>query len=261
MQICSVCMFAYATDLCKAAADGQYRRSMTSSDSVEKAPDDPRAPSEPRAGLRELSNRRRRKTIVACARQQFLKKGFEAATIAQIARAARTAPRTVYNFFPAKIDLLGEILREDIETRMMAELAVKRPVPTAPYEGVMQLVEMQVRAVGACTWQLLKLLTSHAVAAGLDTIAGRMYASSDEFLTAEIRERLQSYQAQGSLPAEVDVAALARAVFSIVNGCYFSWLGGDSEDLAPLVAAVREQLAFLLPPRPSGAKDRMQRRR
>jgi AcrR family transcriptional regulator len=231
---------------------------MMSSNGEEEVPDDPSAPP---TGLRELSNRRRRRSIVACARQQFLRKGFETTTIAQIARAARTAPRTVYNFFPAKIDLLGEILREDIEIRMTAELAAKRPMPTEPYEGIMQLIEMQGRAVGACTWQLLKLFSSHAVAAGLDTIAGRMHASSDELLTAEIRERLEAYQARGSLPAEIDVAALARAAFSIVNGCYFSWLGGSAEDIAPLVAAVREQLAFLLPLRTVDAKTRMQRRR
>jgi hypothetical protein len=59
----------------------------------------------------------------------------------------------------------------------------------------------------------------------------------------------------------MDVAALARAAFSIVNGCYFSWLGGSAEDVAPLVAAVTEQLAFLLSPRPPGAKDRTRGRR
>jgi AcrR family transcriptional regulator len=230
---------------------------MTSSKGGEAVTDDPRTSSEPQpAGLRELSNRRRRKSIIGCARQQFLRKGFENTTIAEIARAARTAPRTVYNFFPAKIDLLGEIVREDIETRMIAELAAKPPMPTDPYEGMMQLIEMQGRALGAWSWQLLKLFSSHAVAGGLDTIAGRMHASSDEFLTTEIRERLEAYQARGSLPAQMDVAALARAIFSIVNGCYFSWLGGDDENIAPLVAAVREQLAFVLPAMPSGIKHR-----
>jgi AcrR family transcriptional regulator len=234
---------------------------MTSIKGGEEGPEDSRASSDKRPGLRELSNRRRRKSIVACAHQQFLRKGFETTTIAEIARAARTAPRTVYNFFPAKIDLLGEILREDIEKRMIAELAAKRPLPTDPYEGMVQLIEMQGRALGAWSWQLLKVFSSHAVAAGLDTIAGRMHASSDEFLTAEIRERLEAYQARGSLPAELEIGALARAIFSVVNGCYFSWLGGATDDIALLVSAVKEQLAFLLPARPLPIKDRMRRRR
>jgi hypothetical protein len=120
----------------------------------------------------------------------------------------------------------------------------------------MQLIDMQGRAIGAWSWQLLRLFSSHAVAAGLDTHAGRMHASSDEFLTGEIRERLEAYQVQGSLPADMDIAALARAVFSIVNGCYFSWLGGASDDIALLVAAVREQLSFLLLTRPTISKHR-----
>src|SRR5277367_3210837 len=146
MQYCVACMVAYVVGLCKAVANDLYRHAMTSIKGREKSVDDPRTSSDKRPGLRELSNRRRRKTIVGCARQQFLRKGFEATTIAEIARAARTAPRTVYNFFPTKIDLLGEILREDIETRMTAELAAKQPVPTDPYDGMMQLIEMQGRA-------------------------------------------------------------------------------------------------------------------
>jgi AcrR family transcriptional regulator len=224
-------------------------------------PDDSPASSDQPLGLREQSNRRRRKAIVACARQRFLRKGFESTTIAEIARAARTAPRTVYNFFPGKIDLLGEIMREDIEKRMIAELAAKQPLPAEPYEGMMQLIDMQGRAIGAWSWQLLRLFSSHAVAAGLDTHAGRMHASSDEFLTGEIRERLGTYQAQGRLPADMDIAALARAVFSVVNGCYFSWLGGASDDIALLVAAVREQLAFLLLTRPTLSEHRTRTRR
>jgi AcrR family transcriptional regulator len=234
---------------------------MTSIKAGEEDSEDPRTSSDNQLGLRELSNRRRRTSIVACARQRFLRKGFENTTIAEIARAARTAPRTVYNFYPTKIDLLGEILREDIEKRMIAELAAQRPLPTDPYEGMVQLIEMQGRALSAWSWQLLKLFSSHAVAAGLDTMAGRMHASSDEFLTAEIRERLEAYQARGSLTADMDVGALARAVFSVVNGCYFSWLGGATDDIALLVAAVKEQLAFLLPLRPSPTQDRMRRRR
>jgi AcrR family transcriptional regulator len=262
MHYCAARMFAYVANLCKAIADGQRRGAMTSRKGGEAITDEPRISSEPQpAGLRELNNRRRRNSIVGCARQQFLRKGFENTTIAEIARAARTAPRTVYNFFPTKIDLLGEIVREDIETRMIAELAAKRPMPTDPYEGMMQLIEMQGRALGAWSWKLLKLFSSHAVAGGLNTIAGRMHASSDEFLTAEIHDRLVAYQKRGSLPAEMDVAALARAVFSIVNGCYFSWLGGDDEDIAPLVAAVREQIAFVLPTLPLGIKHRARTRR
>jgi AcrR family transcriptional regulator len=234
---------------------------MKSMKNEEEVPDDAPASSDQPLGLREQSNRRRRKLIVACAQQRFLRKGFESTTIAEIARAARTAPRTVYNFFPAKIDLLGEIMREDIEKRMIAELAAQQPLPTEPFEGMMQLIDMQGRAIGAWSWQLLRLFSSHAVAAGLDTHAGRMHASSDELLTGEIRERLQTYQAQGRLPADMDIAALARAVFSVVNGCYFSWLGGASSDIALLVAAVREQLAFLLLTRATVSEHRTRTRR
>ena len=212
-------------------------------------------------GLRELSNRRRRRSILTCARQQFLRKGFEATTIAGIARAARTAPRTVYNIFPSKIDLLGEVLREDIEKRMTAELAVSRTLPAEPYEGVLHLIEMQARVVDAWPRPLVRLFSSHAFVAGLETIAGRMHASSDELFTAVIRERLETYRARGRLPGEIDVGGLSRAVFSVLNGCYYSWLGGTADDVAELVTAVREQLAFVLPARTAASARDIERAR
>src|ERR1700690_946539 len=85
-------------------------------------------PSEERTGLRELNNARRRKDILGRARTLFVRKGFEKTTMSEIARAARTAPRTVYNFFPTKIDVLAEILREGIESLMSAELAAAGPL-------------------------------------------------------------------------------------------------------------------------------------
>jgi AcrR family transcriptional regulator len=237
------------------AVTDQLGRAMTNRKAgpAQEDADDTRGSSDKSPGLRELSNRRRRRSILACARQQFLRKGFEATTIAGIARAARTATRTVYNIFPSKIDLLGAVLREEIEKRMTAELAISRTLPAEPYEGVLQLIEMQARVVDTWPRQLVRLFTSHAFVAGVETIAGRMHASSEELFTTEIRERLEAYRARGSLPAEIDVGGLSRAVFSVLSGCYYSWLSGNAEDVAEIVTAVREQLAFVLPARTVGS--------
>jgi AcrR family transcriptional regulator len=199
-------------------------------------------------GLRELNSYRRRRSFLIRARHLFRRKGFEATTMTEIARAARAAPRTLYNFFPAKIDLLAEIMREDLEQRMMSALAAEGRLPPAPYDGVLRLIEMQARVLDAWPRRFLKLVSSQFVATGLDTIAGRMHASAGELFATQLEQRLRAYQARGRLAADTDIAALARAVFACLRGAYFGWLCGNSEEIATLVGAIREHLRFLLPP-------------
>ncbi|MFD8329274.1 TetR/AcrR family transcriptional regulator [Streptomyces lydicus] len=56
-------------------------------------------------GLRERKKRQTRQFISDVATGLFLERGFDAVTIAEIARAADVSVNTVYNYFPAKEDL------------------------------------------------------------------------------------------------------------------------------------------------------------
>ncbi|AJE82283.1 MULTISPECIES: TetR/AcrR family transcriptional regulator [Streptomyces] len=56
-------------------------------------------------GLRERKKRRTRQQISDVATGLFVARGFDAVTIAEIARAAEVSVNTVYNYFPAKEDL------------------------------------------------------------------------------------------------------------------------------------------------------------
>ncbi|MFI6107886.1 TetR/AcrR family transcriptional regulator [Streptomyces sp. NPDC051310] len=56
-------------------------------------------------GLRERKKRQTRQHISDVATGLFLERGFDAVTIAEIARAADVSVNTVYNYFPAKEDL------------------------------------------------------------------------------------------------------------------------------------------------------------
>jgi AcrR family transcriptional regulator len=56
-------------------------------------------------GLRERKKRRTRGLIAETARRLFFERGFEATTVADIAREAEVAEQTVFNYFPTKEDL------------------------------------------------------------------------------------------------------------------------------------------------------------
>jgi AcrR family transcriptional regulator len=57
-------------------------------------------------GLRELKKQRTRRLITETAWRLFLERGFDAVTVAEIARKAEVAEKTVFNYFPKKEDLV-----------------------------------------------------------------------------------------------------------------------------------------------------------
>jgi AcrR family transcriptional regulator len=56
-------------------------------------------------GLRERKKAETRERIASVARDLFLERGFEHVTVAEVARAADVAQKTVFNYFPTKEDL------------------------------------------------------------------------------------------------------------------------------------------------------------
>jgi AcrR family transcriptional regulator len=57
-------------------------------------------------GLRERKKRETREAIARAAWKLFTRRGFDAVTVADIARAAKVSEKTVFNYFPAKEDLV-----------------------------------------------------------------------------------------------------------------------------------------------------------
>ena len=57
-------------------------------------------------GLRERKKRRTRQAIAEAAMDLFKAHGFDAVTVADVARAAEVSEKTVFNYFPTKEDLV-----------------------------------------------------------------------------------------------------------------------------------------------------------
>ena len=57
-------------------------------------------------GLRERKKRETREAIARAAWKLFVRRGFDAVTVADIARAAKVSEKTVFNYFPTKEDLV-----------------------------------------------------------------------------------------------------------------------------------------------------------
>jgi AcrR family transcriptional regulator len=90
-------------------------------------------------GLRERKKRERRKAISDVAMGLFAERGYDAVTVAEIARAADVSEQTVFNYFPAKEDLVFD---EEEQRREALVAAIReRPPGTSIAEGFRRVPE------------------------------------------------------------------------------------------------------------------------
>jgi AcrR family transcriptional regulator len=77
-------------------------------------------------GLRERKKQQTRRLIADTARRLFAERGFEAVTVAEVARAADVAEATVFNYFPTKEDLFYSGL-EAFEEELLSTIREREP--------------------------------------------------------------------------------------------------------------------------------------
>jgi AcrR family transcriptional regulator len=118
------------------------------------------APDTPR-GVRAAGKARSRQSLLAAAKRLFMERGYEGATVREIAAAAGLSTGAVFASFSDKSDLFNEVLLADLEeqVRLMRE-AVAAPGPTterlkrlleAGYERQLPQLEL-LRAAVAVSW-------------------------------------------------------------------------------------------------------------
>jgi AcrR family transcriptional regulator len=96
-------------------------------------------------GLRELKKARTRQLIADTAARLFAERGYEHVAVTDVARAAEVAEQTVYNYFPAKEQLVTD--REQQVQDQLDDLIRSRPPAVSPAAAIRGFVLESVDAI------------------------------------------------------------------------------------------------------------------
>jgi AcrR family transcriptional regulator len=188
-------------------------------------------------GRRERKKRQLRAHIYETARELFVKQGYEATTVAEIAQAADVAPATFFNHFSSKSAVLAEMTSEVAEhLQGLVDGQLKRPVSvTERIRGFADSVAADVgEARGLARDVLLELMRGRPEPGEVAPYLSPVHEPFAEV----IREGQQA----GEVRTDLDATFLAEMALGALNVAILHWLN-DPE--FPLERWLRQAAAFV----------------
>ena len=187
------------------------------------------------AGARERQKAQREARILKAAEALFVRRGFAATGMQEIAIRAKLAVGTLYNYFPSKSRILRAIIERDTAEALLAgEEVIKRP-PSDPVVAVQALL---ARA-GAPYERHDRVLWRDAMCAALsDPEIGSGILGSDFRVIGLLASLLRELATRGQLRPELDEGRAAIALYS----AFITWFLAYVTDDAVALDDVRNEL-------------------
>ena len=157
----------------------------------------------------------RREHIAAAAERAFVRHGFHAATMQQVAEEAGMSAGNLYRYYPSKEALVEGICLLDQRERGAAFQAL------ATSANVLETLETMLRANLLCKpRQKAMLFLEIAAEAGRNPRIAEMMRTNDAEIIAGLAHLVDAAKANGEAVAAVDSHFAARLTFTFVGGLF-----------------------------------------
>ncbi|TXS38086.1 TetR/AcrR family transcriptional regulator [Streptomyces sp. OR43] len=170
-------------------------------------------------GLRERKKRQTRQYLSDVATGLFLERGFDAVTIAEIARAADVSVNTVYNYFPTKEDLFLDRSQGVVER--LSRYVRGRDKGESAADAVLRELRVQVEGVSPTVGLMEGYERFMRVIEGADSLKARLWHIQQEAL-----QHLEG-TLEEECGTEVRTARLVAGQLSWVHGTLMAYIGGE----------------------------------
>jgi AcrR family transcriptional regulator len=191
---------------------------------------------------REQRKTARREAILAAAQSVFARKGFDGATIADIARAAGVASGTVYLYYESKIELFAAL------NARLWEVVISAMRDAIAPPDVRGGTRARVHAVFTTANQHRNLLRLVFLNPDPRTEVARRMSNADEARVQPLVDILQGGMDAGTV-RRAEPAMLARLISSLVIiALYQCFIQRDGEDVHAYEDMVTEMIVGALTP-------------
>lgn len=183
---------------------------------------------------------------MGAARSCFLRKGFHAASTAEISEKASISVAGLYQHFPTKADLVLALVEEDLELDLawVSSLAKAERI----HDGLAALAVQYATDISC--GEAMRLRLEVTAEASRNPKIAAVFAEVEARLVTAITRLVSDRQAKGEIDADLDPALTARAILAFLDGL-FSWItvGDGQADEAFVRAAVDLLWRGLMPTR------------
>jgi len=164
-----------------------------------------------------------RQSIRAAAEHEFVRAGFAAVKMADVARAAGVAVGTLYNYFESKEEIFEEIIAERCEEMRTSLIAALRD--GTPLEKLAVLVRTTLQNMDRQSALFAVFIERGAVAEyDIERIGGKIAQQEYQRFLQMITDLLKSAVRTGELRGDIPVPTMVAALSGALNGAAYAWL-------------------------------------
>lgn len=193
----------------------------------------------------------RRDSILAAAKQVFAEKGFEATSIADIARAAGISDGLAYRYFQGKRDLLNEVLRAFYDRTMLdLEVIASRD---APFETRLHDIIHRHLFAFVADADLCRLFISEVRTAS-DYQGSPVHELNRRYTSILVRI-IEAGVANGEVRGDIDIRLVRDVIFGAIEHRSWAAVNGRPLDVDATARNLVELLRYGLVARPETGSD------
>ena len=200
--------------------------------------------------LRAHQKAQRRELIEIAAKNLFVEKGFELASIEEIASLAMVSQATVYNYYGSKDELLLAIVaRGEVGVAQKDSDFSDRAISENPVDLVTEVIMSNVHdTISTLSRELWGNVIAYVATTADKTVAPRYIETIAGGLGTAIFHVLESYQKQEKISSNIDVEYLSHFLTRNERIQFLNFIYLKDMSIADLGNSIRKDVTFILTP-------------
>jgi AcrR family transcriptional regulator len=201
--------------------------------------------------LRAQQKAQRRELIEIAAKNLFVEKGFEPASIEEIALLAMVSQATVYNYYGSKDELLLAIVaRGEVGIAEKDSEFSHRASSENPVDLVVEVIMSNIHdTISTLSRELWGNVIAYVATTSDQTVGPRYIDTISGGLGTALFHVLETFQKNGKISPDIDVHYLADLLTRIERIQFLNFIYFKTMSISDLADSIRKDITFVLTPR------------